>query len=71
MDTSRIRPHISIAYANATLPVSSLLPTLTRLRRLPTVNLLISSVALVEMRRETSAYRYEHIADVALPGFAE
>lgn len=66
MDTSRFRPHLSIAYVNTAVPVASLLPTLEQLRAPPTVAVTVSSVALVELRREERTYRYEEVDRMTL-----
>lgn len=66
MHTSQFRPHLSIAYANTTVPIASLRPALDRLRLLPPVSVTVPSVVLVELRREDRAYRYEVVAEVPL-----
>jgi 2'-5' RNA ligase len=65
MDTDHFRPHVSIAYANTTVLVPSLVPLLERLRSLSPVHTTVRSVALVELRREGRNYRYDVLA--ALP----
>lgn len=66
MDTSRFRPHLSIAYANTPVPVASLLPILEQLRTLPTVTVTVPAVVLVELRREKRTYRYEKVDRITL-----
>lgn len=66
MATRDWRPHLSIAYANDTVPVPSLLPTIVELRGLPLVRTVITSVALVELRIETSSYRYKDVTRLPL-----
>lgn len=66
MKTSQFRPHLSIAYANGHLPVSSILPLYDELRTLPPVTVPVSSAALVELRRERHAYRYDELHQVTL-----
>lgn len=61
MKTDHFRPHLSIAYANTTLQVASLLPEMKLLRSVPPVAMTIASVALVELRREGASYRYSEI----------
>lgn len=64
MNTAEFRPHLSIAYANTTVPVESLLSTLERLRSLPPASARVREVGLVELRREGRAYRYDVMAKV-------
>lgn len=59
MKTSDFRPHLSIAYANRTIPLASLLPRMEALRSLPTETATISAVQLVELQRVGRAYRYD------------
>lgn len=68
MDTNRFRPHLSIAYANTTLPVPDLLPVVDRLRTLPVAGMPVTAVALVEMRRERRSYRYDELRRIVLRG---
>lgn len=60
------RPHVSIAYANASLPVGAFLPTMEQLRRLPSAAATLSEATLVELRREDHTYRYEVVDRVVL-----
>ena len=66
METSKFRPHLSIAYANDRLPVSDLLPMYDELRTLPRTVVTVSSVDLVELRREGPAYRYDEVHQLML-----
>lgn len=66
MDTTQFRPHLSIAYANASIPVASLIPDLERLRALSPEEVTVSSVSLVELRREGRAYRFETMKTLLL-----
>lgn len=66
MDTAAFRPHLSIAYANATVPVSSLLPVLADLRQLETTSAVVHAVELVELRRDGRTYRFEELVRVKL-----
>jgi 2'-5' RNA ligase len=65
MDTGTFRPHLSIAYANSTVNVASLLPLLERLRSFGTTNASVCSVDLVELWRHDKTYRFETL--VAVP----
>lgn len=66
MDTNQFRPHVSVAYANTTVPVESLMPVVARSRLLPPVVTTVPSVALVELRREGRTYRYDVVAAVTM-----
>jgi 2'-5' RNA ligase len=68
METSQFRPHLSIAYANTTVPMASLLSCVEQLRTLPTENAVVSSVQLVELRREDRTYRFELLQSLRLAG---
>jgi 2'-5' RNA ligase len=68
MDTEGFRPHLSIAYSNTVLPVAPLLPVMERLRQLAPVEVSVSSVLVVELRRVGRAYRYEEVAKVGMGG---
>jgi 2'-5' RNA ligase len=61
MNTSHFRPHLSIAYANTTVPVTSLLSILEQLRTFPIATATVVSVVLVELRREGNAYVYDEL----------
>lgn len=65
-DTTYFRPHLSIAYANADVAAPPLMPIFGELQDLPVVKAAVSSVVLVELRREERAYRYDVLADLAL-----
>ncbi|WP_051579707.1 hypothetical protein [Pseudonocardia acaciae] len=68
MDTRQFRPHLSIAYANTTVPIMSILPRIEQLRTLPTEASSITSVELVELRREERAYRFDVLDSLQLGG---
>jgi hypothetical protein len=68
MDSRFFRPHLSIAYTHTDVPVAALLPTLERLRELPTVPAEVASVVLVELRREGRAYRYDSLVRLLFAG---
>ncbi|WP_436493201.1 2'-5' RNA ligase family protein [Actinokineospora sp. HUAS TT18] len=65
-DTNYFRPHLSIAYANTEVPVPMLMPMFHELRGLAVVETSVSSVALVELRRDARAYRFDVLAVIAL-----
>jgi 2'-5' RNA ligase len=66
MDTDRFRPHLSIAYANTTVSVASLIPKMEHLRSIPPVAMTVASAALVELYREGSSYRYSEMHSTSL-----
>jgi 2'-5' RNA ligase len=66
MDTSRFRPHLSIAYSNRRVSVADLLPQVEQCRSLAPVVTDISAVSVVELRRERSAYKYEELQQINL-----
>ncbi|WP_436499616.1 2'-5' RNA ligase family protein [Actinokineospora sp. HUAS TT18] len=66
MDTSYFRPHLSIAYANTTVPIADALLLVTPLRAVPIVSTVVGKATLVELRREDGCYRYESLAEVSL-----
>ncbi|MGD9530194.1 2'-5' RNA ligase family protein [Pseudonocardia sp.] len=68
MATAELRPHISIAYANANLPTRSLVPALTAARALIGPRIRIDAVSLVELMRVDRSYRYERLRRVPLGG---
>lgn len=59
-------PHVSIAYCNTTQPVAPVMAQIEALRHLPPAEVLVTSVALVELRREGRAYRWEVLERVGL-----
>ncbi|SFB59096.1 2'-5' RNA ligase [Amycolatopsis marina] len=61
METSKFRPHLSIAYANDRLPVSDLLPLYEELRTLPPITMSAWSAVLIEMRRDGHTYRFGEV----------
>ncbi|WP_184695278.1 hypothetical protein [Saccharothrix tamanrassetensis] len=66
MDTRYFRPHLSIAYANTDVVVRLLLPMIDELRERPPVTAAVSEVALVELRREGTIYRFDKLMSVPL-----
>lgn len=59
-------PHISIAYSNTTKPAAPIATRIEVLRRLPPTEVPATSIALVELRREGRAYRWEVLERVGL-----
>ena len=55
-----------IAYCNTTQPVAPVMAQIEALRHLPPAEVLITSVALVELRREGRAYWWEVLERVGL-----
>ncbi|MET8816110.1 2'-5' RNA ligase family protein [Streptomyces sp. NPDC004549] len=65
--TSRLRPHIGVAYSASTRPAADIHAALAPMRALPPVTLGVTAVALVAMRREPGAYRWDVVAELPLP----
>lgn len=61
-------PHVSIAYSNAVQPSAAIAAMIDALRSLPPAEVLIASVALVELRREGRAYRWDELDRIELGG---
>jgi 2'-5' RNA ligase len=61
------RPHIGIAYCNSPTDAHSIIAAVRDLRELPSVRVAVRTVALVELRREERAYRWDTVARVHLP----
>lgn len=66
--TTRLRPHIGIAYSNRTQPASPVRDVITKLRDLHSVAVRIDRAVLVLQRRESGAYRWETLHELVLPG---
>ncbi len=66
MDTRYFRPHLSIAYANTDVALPQLFPVINELRELPPVTATVSEVALVELRREDTVYRFDKLLGIPL-----
>ncbi|MGI9002898.1 MAG: 2'-5' RNA ligase family protein [Pseudonocardia sp.] len=64
----RFWPHVSIAYSNTAQPVAPIVTTIEPLRSLSPAEALISSLVLVELRRESQVYRWEVLERVELGG---
>lgn len=59
-------PHVSIAYSNTVQPTEPITATIEALRPLPPTEVLVTSLALVELRREERAYRWEVVERVGI-----
>jgi 2'-5' RNA ligase len=59
-------PHISIAYSNAVQSAAPIAIHIGALRHLPSAEILATNIALVELRREDRAYRWEVVERVGL-----
>ncbi|MGW1286441.1 2'-5' RNA ligase family protein [Streptomyces sp. NPDC002586] len=64
--TSVFRPHLSLAYNNRRRPAAPVVEAVSSLRALPAVELWVSAVQLVELRREGRTYRWDVRRDVPL-----
>ncbi|WP_433532989.1 2'-5' RNA ligase family protein [Micromonospora sp. CA-263727] len=62
------RPHVTIAYSSSSAPTAPIRNRLAHLRHLPSVNVTISRVPLIALRREGHAYRWTTVATVPLAG---
>ena len=61
-------PHVSIAYSNAAQPTEPVTAKIEVLRSLPPADVLIASLAPVELRREGRTYRWEVLERVGIGG---
>ncbi|GAA4010223.1 hypothetical protein GCM10022247_35490 [Allokutzneria multivorans] len=66
LDTARFRPHISIAYSNATVTVADVLPLVNRLRAFGAASAKVTAASLVELRLDDRVYRYAEVARIPL-----
>ncbi|MBQ0852875.1 2'-5' RNA ligase family protein [Streptomyces sp. BH-SS-21] len=57
--TSAFRPHLSLAYNNRRRPAAPVVEAASSLRTLPAVELSVSLVQLVELRREGRTYHWD------------
>ncbi|MGW2886416.1 2'-5' RNA ligase family protein [Streptomyces griseoruber] len=64
--TSAFRPHLSLAYNNRRRPAAPVVEAVSGLRALPAVELLVSAVQFVELRREGRTYRWDTRKSVPL-----
>ncbi|WP_219502084.1 2'-5' RNA ligase family protein [Nonomuraea ceibae] len=63
------RPHVGIAYCNDEVEAEPLIEAVAPLRELPTVEIGVSKVELVRLRREGRTYRWSVVETVSL-GFS-
>ena len=59
-------PHVSIAYSNSAQPAAPIATTIEALRSLPPAEVLVTSLVLVELRREGRAYGWEVLEQVGI-----
>jgi 2'-5' RNA ligase len=64
--TSAFRPHLSLAYNNRRRPAAPVVEAVSGLRTLASVELAVSAVQLVELRREGRTYRWDVRKNVPL-----
>jgi 2'-5' RNA ligase len=64
--TSAFRPHLSLAYNNRRREAAPVIQAVTSLRSLPPVELIVTDVQLVELRRRGTEYRWEALETVPL-----
>ncbi|MFF8573170.1 2'-5' RNA ligase family protein [Streptomyces sp. NPDC015408] len=64
--TSAFRPHLTLAYNNRRRPAAPVVETVSGLRALPAVELSVSAVQLVQLRREGRTYRWDVRRNVTL-----
>lgn len=62
-------PHVSIAYSNTTQPTAPVATQIEALRHLPPAEVLVTSVALVELWREGRVYLWEELERARLGGY--
>ncbi|MFF9378114.1 2'-5' RNA ligase family protein [Streptomyces griseoluteus] len=65
--SSRLRPHIGVAYSSRTWPAADVRAALAPMRALPTTTVRVQAVDLVAMRRERRAYRWDIVGTLPLP----
>ncbi|RSS82535.1 2'-5' RNA ligase family protein, partial [Streptomyces sp. WAC02707] len=64
--TSSFRPHLGIAYNNQARPAAPVVDAVAPLRSLPPAALDITSVELVELRRQDRTYRWRTVHSAPL-----
>lgn len=64
--TARFRPHLSLAYNNRRREAAAVVETVASLRSLPTAELSVADVQLVELRRCGTEYRWEALTSLPL-----
>lgn len=65
---AEFRPHIGIAYCNSKVPAEELITAVESLRGLPPVDVQVSQVELVLLRREDHIYKWSTVHTVPLAG---
>ncbi|MFC7306839.1 2'-5' RNA ligase family protein [Streptomyces monticola] len=64
--TSALRPHIGISYCNRPIAASTVRESLRPLRSLPSAEVPVEHIRIVELRREDRAYRWRTLHSVRL-----
>lgn len=64
--TAGFRPHLSLAYNNRRREAAPVIETVASLRSLPSVELIVADVQLVELRRCGAEYRWDVLETVPL-----
>jgi 2'-5' RNA ligase len=64
--TALFRPHLSLAYNNRPRPARPVIETAAGLRSLPSVELSVADVQLVELRRSGAEYRWDVLESLPL-----
>ncbi|MFD4241853.1 2'-5' RNA ligase family protein [Streptomyces sp. NPDC058525] len=64
--THAFRPHLGIAYNNQARPAAPVVEAVAQLRSMPPVTLDVTSVELVELRRQDRTYRWRTVRSVPL-----
>lgn len=64
--TALFRPHLSLAYNNRPRPARPVIETVAGLRSLPSVELSVADVQLVELRRCKAEYRWDVLESLPL-----
>jgi len=57
-EPARFKPHISVNYCNAAPPATEVIRRLAELRQFPPIEVPVTSVSLLELRREGHTYRW-------------
>ncbi|MEO3749571.1 2'-5' RNA ligase family protein [Streptomyces sp. B6B3] len=65
--TASFRPHLSIGYHNRPRPAAAVIEAVAPLRALAPVDVDITSMQLVELRRTGREYRWDALRELALP----
>lgn len=64
--TALFRPHLSLAYNNRPRPARPVIETVAGLRSLPSMELSVADVQLVELRRRGAEYRWDVLESLPL-----